>query len=143
MDQTTDEIEQQIHEERRDLGEKLEELQNKVRDSIDWRVQVQERPLTMVALAFGAGILLSAFTPRRRPRYASSEPGLSGRTHREWDNVKEALAAIVLAKGKDFARQIVPQFAEEYQRRQTDSAPANEGSTKCSSQHGRRTAVPI
>ena len=143
MDQTTDEIEQQIYQERRNLGEKLEELQNRVRDSIDWRVQVRERPLTMVALAFGAGILLSAFTPRRRPRYASSVPDLSGKTHREWDNVKEALAAIVLEKGKDFAQQIVSQFGAEYQKRQTDSAPANEGPTNCSSAHGRQTEVPI
>ena len=82
--------------------------------SVDWRVQVRERPLSRMALAFGAGILLSAFATRRWPSYARSEPRLLGTTRREWNNVKEALAAIVLEQGKDFARQMVPQFGKEY-----------------------------
>jgi hypothetical protein len=73
MGERPDEIEQQIHETRQNLNENLYELQEKVKNAFDWRTQFDERPLTMLAVAFGGGLLASALIPslssRRRGAY--------------------------------------------------------------------------
>jgi hypothetical protein len=52
------------------LGQNLQELETRVRSVADWRGHVQRRPLAMMGLAVGGGILLSALvgSPRRRKR---------------------------------------------------------------------------
>jgi len=69
MDERADQIEQDIHKTRADLSDNLNELEEKVRSTFDWRTQFQERPMTMLAVAFGGGILASALLPSRRRRY--------------------------------------------------------------------------
>jgi hypothetical protein len=69
MDERADEIEQDIHKTRANLSDNLDELEQKVRSTFDWRTQFQERPLTMLAVAFGGGVLASALLPSRRRRY--------------------------------------------------------------------------
>jgi hypothetical protein len=44
MGETTDQIERHIYEKRRELGENIHELQHKLKDAVNWRVQVHERP---------------------------------------------------------------------------------------------------
>src|SRR5258707_8477858 len=69
MGETTDQIERQIEQKRNELSENFTELEDKVKSAVDWRAQFEERPGTMLALAFGGGILLSALLPRgRSPR---------------------------------------------------------------------------
>jgi hypothetical protein len=69
MGETSDQIERHIQETRNDLGDNFSELEVKVKTAVDWRAQFEERPMTMVALAFGGGILLSALLPPlRAPR---------------------------------------------------------------------------
>jgi hypothetical protein len=68
MGERPDEIEQQIYETRENLNENFYELQEKVRDVFDWRTQFDERPMTMLAVAFGGGLLASAFLPSRKSR---------------------------------------------------------------------------
>jgi hypothetical protein len=69
MDERADQIEQGIHKTRADLSDNLNELEEKVRSTFDWRTQFQERPMTMLAVAFGGGMLASALLPSRRRRY--------------------------------------------------------------------------
>jgi hypothetical protein len=69
MDERADQIEQDIHKTRADLSDNLNELEEKVRSTFDWRTQFQERPMTMLAVAFGGGMLASALLPSRRRRY--------------------------------------------------------------------------
>jgi hypothetical protein len=64
----SDQLERHIRDERNELGRHISELQRKVKSAVDWRVQFKERPMTMIGLAFGGGILLSALLPARRPR---------------------------------------------------------------------------
>ncbi len=75
MDNTTNQIERHIQETRDDLCSNFRELEDKVKSAVDWRVQFKERPMTLVALAFGGGVLVSALLPADRPsgrRYSGS-----------------------------------------------------------------------
>ena len=58
--------ERQIEEKRCELSENFNELEEKVKTAIDWRAQFQERPGTLLALAFGGGVILSALFPSSR-----------------------------------------------------------------------------
>ena len=64
MGDRTDEIERHIEEQRHELSENVSELQEKVKSAMDWRAQFEERPLVMMGLAFGGGVLLSTLLPR-------------------------------------------------------------------------------
>jgi hypothetical protein len=46
------------------LGENLEELEDKVKATTDWRTQFEKRPFAMAAAAFAGGVLLSALAQR-------------------------------------------------------------------------------
>jgi hypothetical protein len=70
MGERTDQIERHIAETRSELGDDLGELQDKVKSAFDWRIQFQERPGTLLAVAFGSGVVLSALLPS-----ASSKSG--------------------------------------------------------------------
>src|SRR5260370_34951811 len=59
MGETPDQIERHIYEKRNELGENIHELQQKVKTAGDWRAQFDRRPMTMMGLAFGGGLLLS------------------------------------------------------------------------------------
>jgi hypothetical protein len=84
MDERADQIEQDIHKTRADLSDNLNELEEKVRSTFDWRTQFQERPMTMLAVAFGGGMLASALLPSRRRR------SLDRRTNSDRDEVRAA-----------------------------------------------------
>ena len=60
MGETTDQIERQIEQKRNQLNQNFNELEQKVKAAMDWRRQFDERPGTMLAVAFGGGVLLSA-----------------------------------------------------------------------------------
>ena len=55
MGERADQIEQQINETRNELSENFNELEEKVKSAFDWRTQFEERPVTMMAVAFGGG----------------------------------------------------------------------------------------
>jgi hypothetical protein len=64
MGEKSDQIEREIQEKRNELSGNFDELEQKVKQLVDWRAQFEERPGTMVALAFGGGVLLSALFGR-------------------------------------------------------------------------------
>jgi hypothetical protein len=137
MGEATDQIERHIYEKRHELDDNLHELQHKVKDAVDWRVQVNQRPWTMVGVAFGAGVLASLLLSngRRSKSYRSGHAYRSRYSRREegervgkrspvWDNVKGAVTAVVLAAAKDFVEQIIPGFREQYRKRQSEGSLA-------------------
>jgi hypothetical protein len=83
MGEKSDQIEREICEKRNQLGENFSELEKKVKIAVDWRVQFDERPATLIALAFGGGIVLSALLPPRRSRHCSRD---SYRAYSRCDN---------------------------------------------------------
>jgi hypothetical protein len=138
MGETTDQIERHIYEKRHELDDNIHELRHKVKNAVDWRVQTQERPWTMVGLAFGAGLLTSALIGKRRRsdsfrsdglrrwnRESTSRSEYAGeheeRTSQIWSNVKAAVAAVAVAAAKEFVEQIIPGFREQYRKRALES----------------------
>ena len=72
MGERSDQIEEQIQRTREDLRDNLNELEQKVRRAFDWRTPFEERPLTMLAVAMGGGMLLAALLRRGGNRTAAA-----------------------------------------------------------------------
>jgi hypothetical protein len=73
MGETTDQMESHIENKREDLESNFRELQHKVKSATDWRQQFQNHTGTMVAAAFGGGMLVSTMVGRNRR--TGSQPG--------------------------------------------------------------------
>lgn len=61
MGETASQIESHIAAERDRLQKNILVLDEKAREAVDWRTQFDARPRTMLAVAFGAGIVLAKF----------------------------------------------------------------------------------
>jgi hypothetical protein len=68
MGERADQIEEQINRTRGDLSQNLHELEQRAKGIFDWRNQFENRPATMLAIAFGSGVLASALIPLGRKR---------------------------------------------------------------------------
>lgn len=137
MGETTVEIERHIREQRRELGQNINELQQKVKDTVNWRTQFEQRPMTMLGIAVGGGLLLSAIVGSgSRTKYVSrltdratwdSDPSaavspiaapnsVNGKAKEHWNAVKLALIGVAASKLADFIESVVPGFNDEYSR---------------------------
>ena len=132
MGETSDQIEQHIQETRNDLGDNFSELEVRVKTAIDWRAQFEDRPMMMMALAFGGGVLLSALLPSRGPRQRRPSaarrnapregPDLfqsgtvyddkSNQTSETWDAVKGALVGAATSKLSGVIEELLPGFKQ-------------------------------
>lgn len=65
MGERTDAIEREIEQERVELGRNLEELEHRVKQATDWRVQFERHTGGVMALAFSGGLLLAAMLGAR------------------------------------------------------------------------------
>jgi len=83
MGETSDQIERHIQETRNDLGDTFSELEDKVKTAVDWRAQFEQRPGTMLALAFGGGVILSALLPSSRRSRIPHDVGWKSATNRD------------------------------------------------------------
>jgi hypothetical protein len=138
--ETSDQIERHIQETRNDLSDNFNELEAKVRTAVDWRVQFEERPMTMIALAFGGGVLLSALLPSRRSPGRRSSSGaahsdrhgsdLSFKPRTEynettsqglepWNVLKAALVGVATTKFSGFIEDLLPGFKQGFAKAQT------------------------
>ena len=152
MGETSDQIERHIQETRNDLGDNFSELKEKVKTAVDWRAQFEERPVTMMALAFGGGVLLSALLPSvRSSRRRTSEgrrnappdrdaPGHSiksrnafddkaSQTLENWDALKGALVGVATTKLSGFIEDLLPGFKQEFTKAQTGKSADRSGSS--------------
>lgn len=68
MGERSDQIEQHINRARGDLNENLRELEERAKGIFDWRTHFENSPATMMAIAFGGGVLLSTLIPLGRRR---------------------------------------------------------------------------
>ena len=60
MGDNAEQVERHIEERRNNLTNDLSELERKAKEAVDWRAQMDQRPGTMLGIAFTAGIILSA-----------------------------------------------------------------------------------
>ncbi|NDQ57588.1 MAG: hypothetical protein GZ088_11000 [Acidipila sp.] len=140
MGETTNQIERHIEATRHDLSYNFSELEEKVKSAVDWRTQLEERPGTVLALAFGGGVLLSALLPSVGSSRKSSSSRWTGPTEREtreasstgrsafgltkshtlrtWDALTGALLGVASTKLGGFIEDLLPGFKEEFTKAQ-------------------------
>ncbi|MGA7225305.1 MAG: hypothetical protein WB621_23205 [Candidatus Acidiferrales bacterium] len=138
MGETTTQIEWEISQKRSALSGNLIELQQRAKAAVDWRAQVEERPGTMVAVAFAGGIILSAlFSALRGPAkvYAQRPSGnavkydsplsrssarspskLPTAARKNLDALGGALLGIVATRATSILDGILPGFQSEFER---------------------------
>jgi hypothetical protein len=138
MGETTNQIEWEIAQKRSELSDNLIELKQRAKAAVDWRSQVEERPGTMLAVAFAGGIVLSAlFSALRGPAkvYAERSPGnavqydspiaktsarspskLASATRTNLDALGGALLGIVATRTTSILDGILPGFQREFER---------------------------
>jgi hypothetical protein len=138
MGETTNQIEWEIAQKRSELSDNLIELKQRAKAAVDWRSQVEERPGTMLAVAFAGGIVLSAlFRALRGPAkvYAERPSGnavgydspisktsarppskLATTTRENLDALGGALLGIVATRTTSILEGILPGFQSEFER---------------------------
>jgi hypothetical protein len=127
VDEGPSQIEEHIHSTRRKLGGNLRELEHRVKDATNWRVQFERRPWAFVGAAFGGGLLLSAVLGgRRRPppydrdRWSAAAPVSpstvarheSSATTEIWDRIKGGLIAAAGSHIGNIIGEVIPGFRE-------------------------------
>ena len=132
MGQRTDQIENQIEDKREDLRSNLQELETRVKTATDWRHHFAEHTGTMIAAAFGGGVLLAAMLSGRTRPASLSQPDDSSETLRPWrkgtkhevlenlDSIKSALVGAAATKFKGILGEVVPGFAEHLAKAEAD-----------------------
>jgi hypothetical protein len=138
MGETTNQIEWEIAQKRSELSDNLIELKQRAKAAVDWRSQVEERPGTMLAVAFGGGIVLAAlFGALRGPAKvyaqrasrntiehdspstntsAQSPSKLAAATRENLDALGGALLGIVATRTTNMLEGILPGFQREFER---------------------------
>jgi hypothetical protein len=130
MGEKSGQIERQITAQRGQLGRNLNELQSRVEQATDWRFQFQKRPMLMMGLAAGGGLLLASVTGRRsRPRRPYNEDRADTvREHRRgtelqkikaletFDTIKGAMIGVAANTFKDLFGQLIPGFHEQFEK---------------------------
>src|SRR5688500_988464 len=132
MGQTTDQIENQIENKREDLKSNLQELESRVKTATDWRHYFAEHTGTMIAAAFGGGVLLAAIVGGRSNRASLSQAASSSEPARPWtrgtkdevlenvDSIKSALVGAAVTKFKGSLGEVVPGFTEHLAKAEAD-----------------------
>jgi len=130
MGEKSNQIERQIAAERGQLGQNLNELQSRVEEATDWRFQFQKRPLLMMGVALGGGLLLASVTGRRsrsRRSYPEHRED-TAQEHRRgtelqknkaletFDTIKGAMIGVAANTFKDLLGQLIPGFHEQFQK---------------------------
>ena len=132
MGQRTDQIENQIETKREDLKSNLQELETRVKAATDWRHYFAEHTGTMIAAAFGGGVLLAAMLGGRSNRASLVQAGGSLESARPWtrgtkhevlenlDSIKSALVGAAAAKFMGILGEVVPGFTEHLAKAEAD-----------------------
>jgi hypothetical protein len=118
-------IERHIEQTRNELSDNVNELEGRVKSVLHWRAQVEERPMTMMAMAFGGGVLLSALLPSMRlPRKPSGWPASTngGGTSLPWEALKDALLGVAAARVTSFIEELLPGFEQEFVKAKNSSS---------------------
>jgi hypothetical protein len=130
MGEKSNQIERRIIAERGQLGENLNELQSRVEEATDWRFQFQKRPMLMMGVALGGGLLLAGVTrgrSRSRREYSERRVDIPHEHSRgtelqknkaleTFDTIKGAMIGVAANTFKDLLAQLVPGFHEQFEK---------------------------
>ena len=140
MGERTDQIERQIAETRSELTDNVGELQDKVKSAVDWRKQFGERPGSLLAVAFGGGVVLSAILPSNlgtkknaparssadEPTQSNAVSGKSSDVRHNIDAFTGALLGVAVKQASTFLDSLLPGFHQEFTRAK-DKSSRNDG----------------
>jgi hypothetical protein len=121
MGQTTDQIADHIENKREDLKSNLQELETRVKSATDWRRYFKEHTGSMLAVAFGGGLLISRMMGKRSASNSAGEspgraraatPGTRHEVFKNVDTISSALVGAAAAKFKGVLGEVVPGFRE-------------------------------
>ncbi len=129
MDQTVDQIESQIEDSREDLRSNLDQLGQTVKSAVDWRQKFRSSPGTILAVAFGGGLILANVVGGSRSRDESSQGAhrapvrdsaryKRGALLRAWDDIQRALVAVAATKVSNTLAEFVPSLKEQLRSRE-------------------------
>ena len=144
MGEAASQVRREIEERRDDLEENLQRLELKVKRTTDWRAQFDERPMMMMGVAFGGGVLLStlagggkfrdnhqSYQPLQLSNGAMSYESQPSPERNEIaetiDNIRGALLGLAAREMRSFMATAVPRFEQEY-RETTDRRQSSEAS---------------
>ena len=138
MGETTNQIEWEIAQKRSELSDNSIELRQRAKAAVDWRAQVEERPATMLAVAFAGGIVLSAlYSALRGPAKVNGQrpsgkaveydspisttsartpSKLASATRKNLDALGGALLGIAATHTAGILEGILPGFEKEFER---------------------------
>jgi hypothetical protein len=143
---TSSRIKRNIDFERDDLARNVQQLEHRVKATMDWRTRFQKNPMTIIGLAFGGGLLLSGLigghrqTRPGRQRWdrestgdldfggASVQEGepSRGTTYQKhkalemWDNIKRAVIGVAASRFRSFLNDTIPGFSEQYRKTESE-----------------------
>ena len=142
MSETTGEIQGHIRDTQEHLKANIQELEQKVKSSIDWRQHFDKSPGMFLAAALGGGLMLALVTNSRRPRivYAPqpervhlprvdipAPPKATSHVDDSMGVIKSALIGLAAGHIKDAIAHLVPGFKSALAEgeKSTDRPPAN------------------
>lgn len=123
MEQESERIERHIENKRDDLTRNLEEIESRVRDTLDWRSHYDRNPWLFLGVAFAGSAAISAYMASRTnsggyTRTATYNPSApSHHLGKVWDSVQAALLALAAKRVEGFVEEIVPGFRHEVRAR--------------------------
>lgn len=136
MGEKSIQIEREIQAERGQLGQNLNDLQLEVQEVTDWRVQFQKRPMLMMGVAIGGGLILASMTGRRTKRRQYYAPDRNDGAHEHqrgtelqknkaaetFDTIKGAMIGVAANTFQDFLGRTIPGFREQYLKTTQDKS---------------------
>jgi hypothetical protein len=150
MAEEPNQIKRHIDATRRELSQNVYELGNRAKQATDWHTYFDKSPLTMLALAFSGGVVLSGFVGRSAPRHnghhplSSHSPGQhplsdagESQSHRGvearkseaadmFDTVKGAMIGWTANQFKTLFGELLPGFRQEYERTEREKKSSAE-----------------
>lgn len=84
MDEKPDQIMKDIEAQRNQLGQNLNELENKVRRSADWKTYFEKNPMLILGAAMGGGLLLGAVAGGRSSHRAKHSVKSGSSSGKKW-----------------------------------------------------------
>ena len=103
------------------LREKIDDVRDSVRHSLDWRYQLNKRPWRMLGLALLAGVALGAKVSgrRQRARYraALANNVLADPGTRQLGVIRTAIIGAIASLTSEMARHIIPTIVKRLEER--------------------------
>lgn len=137
MDESSRHLQQQIESAHNELDQNLQALETKARELTDWRAQFEKRPLVMLGLAFGGGLIAASllgggggssrpeeYVPTAAPSWGGSMSAASYAPPREapsrgsesWRQMREALGVVATGAAMDMLHQALPTLKPHLER---------------------------